>query len=172
MRPLLVLAMASSTCLVACGASESGDTVDPELATDGSSGGGPADAGAAAGRGGRSPEAAGGAGGECAGARVEVRQIADGTIESGTDVELDRVIATSQKFLVARGSAGSCLWGVFVSAQLGSAATHSGVMVVAYGDSSQPRANGELAACAPGTDAIPDDVTIGDLLSIRGKTEV
>jgi hypothetical protein len=45
-------------------------------------------------------------------------------------------------------------------------------MVVGYGSSSEANARGELEPCRSGTDAIPDDVAIGDLVSIRGETEI
>ena len=173
MRPLLVLASAALAWLVACGVSQKEHQLEP-AAIGGSSGrdasrpapnpkkdGSLDEAGAAA------PNDR-----ECAGQLVAVHEIADGSVSTGTDVELEGVVATSQKFLVAKSSNGSCLWGLFVSADVDAAAEHTGLMVVGYGSSSEMNDRGELEPCRPGMDAIPDDVSIGDLLSIRGKTEV
>ncbi len=173
MRPLFVLGAVASTWLAACGPSEKPHETLPERTPD-RAGGGPTDAGSERNPGGRSREA--GAGAEdalgCQGQRVEVREIADGTVSTGTDVELESVVATSQKFLVAKSSSGSCLWGMFVSADAASAAELGGVMIASYGAPAAAAANAELEPCVPGADAIPDDVAIGDLLSIRGKTEI
>jgi hypothetical protein len=173
MRPLLVLAPAGLAWLVACGVSEKEHRLEP-AAIGGSSGRGASDAGPKPKKDGPPGEADAGTpnDGECAGQLVTVHEIADGTVSTGTDVELEGVVATSQKFLVAKSSNGSCLWGVFVSADVDAAAEHAGLMVVGYGSSSEANASGELEPCRPGTDAIPDDVAIGDLVSIRGKTEI
>jgi hypothetical protein len=173
MRPLLVLPSAALAWLVACGVSENDQRVEPEL-IGGSVGrdasrtepkpkkdGAPGEADAG------NPDDR-----DCAGLLVTVNEIAAGSVSTGTDIELEGVIATSQKFLVAKSSNGSCLWGVFVSADVDATAEHTGLMVVGYGSSSEANDRGELEPCSPGTDALPDDVALGDLLSIRGKTEV
>jgi len=89
-------------------------------------------------------------------------------VAAGSDVNLSGVTATSQKFLVFRSSGGACLWGMFVSADVAIAAPGSGLMIVSYGEEAAA-ADGGFEPCAPGGDAIPDDVSAGDVLEVSGK---
>ena len=71
--------------------------------------------------------------------------------------------ATSQKFLVSESEAGRCLWGAFVGDEpaLGEP---RGVFVVSYGSDAP-----NDASCAPGTDAIPDDLAPGDVVRVVAR---
>lgn len=101
-------------------------------------------------------------------------------------VKLEKVIAMSPKRLISHSSSGSCLWGIFVSAsqtndptptQLTTTAPYSGVIALSYGPKAaadQPCLN-RAEALAAGVaenelDAFPDDVKVGDELTVVGKT--
>jgi hypothetical protein len=93
-------------------------------------------------------------------------------------VTVTGVVVMSQKFLVSQSkSTGSCLWGVYVSApNLTETAPNSGILVVSYGTQAVIADGGTKAFCpvlgqAPAGDGIPDDVAIGDVLDIAGKTD-
>jgi hypothetical protein len=104
----------------------------------------------------------------CNGTPARVEDLTSGAVAAGSDVSLSGVTATSQKFLVFRSSAGACLWGMFVSADVAVAAPGSGLMIVSYGEQAAA-ADGGLEPCAPGGDAIPDDIGAGDVLEVSGK---
>jgi hypothetical protein len=106
--------------------------------------------------------------GPCSGASASLEEVTSGSIPADSEIRLSGVTATSQKFLVFRSTAGSCLWGVFVSADVAVAAPGTGLLVVSYGDPAAA-ADGSLAPCRAGSDAIPDDVEPGDVLEARGK---
>jgi hypothetical protein len=108
---------------------------------------------------------------------VTIQQLTDpsapGFVGSGV-VELVGVVATSTKFLVSKGSSGSCLWGVFVSSPgLAIAAPHSAILAVSFGTPATP-VDGGKAYCPdirlnqPAGDAFPDDTQPGDVLTIVG----
>jgi len=103
----------------------------------------------------------------CAGPSIGVNQLTSSSVAPAGEVHLSELIATSQKFLVFRSSAGSCLWGVFVSEDVSVAAPGTGLLIVSYGDAAGDASAG---ACPTGTDAIPDDVRSGDVLEAHGKT--
>jgi hypothetical protein len=98
----------------------------------------------------------------CDGEPVTLDEIRSGIVlESATIAVL--ALVTSQKFLVSQSQTGSCLWGAFVGTSPVDNEPN-GLLVVSYGD----EATGE-APCAPGTDAIPDELEPGHLVSVTGR---
>jgi hypothetical protein len=124
-----------------------------------------------------------GSGGSVPAIVVTIKQITDSTdpghVGAKTAVEVDGVVVMSHKFLISQSkTTGSCLWGIFVSAPgLTETAPNSGLLVASYGTQAEIAEGGTKAFCPlPGTtgpagDAIPDDVKIGDVLNITGKTD-
>lgn len=109
---------------------------------------------------------------------VTIQDITTGVIGPKVPVSVKGVVAMSQKFLVSKSnSTGSCLWGIYVSAPgLTETAANTGVLVVSYGTPASIADGGTKAFCpivgqAPCGDGIPDDVAIGDVLDIAGKTD-
>lgn len=97
----------------------------------------------------------------CDAQEVTLDEIRAGAVRSNARVRLDAV-ATSQKFLVSHSSSGRCLFGAFVGGEPAPDGPR-GALVVAYGaDAPQNQ------PCAPGHDAIPDDLTPGDAVSAIG----
>ncbi|MEP7124408.1 MAG: hypothetical protein ABJE95_26000 [Byssovorax sp.] len=97
-------------------------------------------------------------------------------IGPGIEVSLKGVVAMSQKFLVSKGSSGSCLWGVFVSEPgLAETKASSGIIALSYGVNASISGDAGKAFCPrlgvdPIGDAIPDDVCAGDVLDLTGET--
>ena len=107
------------------------------------------------------------------GAEHTIQEITNGTIGPDIKVTIKGAVAMSHKWLVSGpGSAGSCLYGVFVSAPgLTTTAPNTGILVVSYGN--EPVTNDEgdtFCAKVDGTEEsggnIPDDVKPGDVLDI------
>ena len=125
-----------------------------------------------AGTGGAAGRAGGGVseGGACvAGVASSITTIMNGTVPLGTQVALSGVVATSPKFVASKGSTGACLWGLFVSEPVAQAAPYSGAILLSDGAPAVLDANGVYGACPGGTDAIPNDVLAGDVLSIHAN---
>jgi hypothetical protein len=141
------------------GSSDAGAGGSTEAAAAGSS-----DAGAAG--------SAAGPGNELADATVQ--DITTGKVAAGTRVKIAGAVAMSHQFLIAKGGAGTCLWGLFISAPgLTETAANSGILVTDYG--APPTVTNTSSFCpAPGVDPIgdhlPDAVSPGDVLDIEGLT--
>ena len=95
----------------------------------------------------------------------------------GIDVTLKGVVAMSQKFLVSKGSSGSCLWGVFVSEpNLTETKASSGIIVLSYGINASITGDSGTAFCprlgidTNLGDAIPDDIAPGQVIDVTGET--
>ena len=123
-----------------------------------------------------------GAGGSVPAVVVTIQQITDATatghVGAKTAVEVDGVVVMSHKFLVsASKTTGSCLWGVFVSAPgLTETGPNTGLLIASYGTPAMIMDGGTKAYCpvlgqAPAGDAIPDNVKIGDVVNVTGKTD-
>lgn len=113
---------------------------------------------------------------------VTIQQVTDATaaghVGPKTAVEIDGVVVMSHKFLVAASKAtGSCLWGVFVSAPgLTETGPNTGILVASFGTPAVIADGGTKAYCpvlgkTPAGDAIPDDIKIGDVINVTGKTD-
>jgi hypothetical protein len=97
----------------------------------------------------------------CDAQAVTLDEIRAGEVRDSVKVRLDAV-ATSQKFLVSHARSGSCLFGAFVGAEP-AADGPRGVLVVSFGDDAP-----EGEPCAPGRDAIPDELAPGDAVTSVG----
>lgn len=110
------------------------------------------------------------------GTAVTIKDVTTGVVGPGVKVKLTGVVAMSQKFLVSKGSSGSCLWGVFVSDPgLKETAPNTGSMVLSYGTNASVPQGGTTAFCPklgidPIGDKIPDDTKPGDVLDVSGET--
>lgn len=113
---------------------------------------------------------------------VTINQITDptaaGHVGPSTLVELSGVVAMSGKFLVSKGSSGSCLWGVFISSPgLTTTAPNTGMLALSYGTEATAGDGGGTAYCPvfqagmPAGDSFPDDVAPGDVLDLWGETD-
>lgn len=118
---------------------------------------------------------------------VTIQQITDptapGHVGAKTPVKLSGVVAMSIPFLVSKSSAGSCLWGIFVSSPgLTQTAPNTGMLVVGYGTPATVADGGTKAYCptiqpyppAPGMPSgspFPDDTQPGDVFDIYGVTD-
>lgn len=102
---------------------------------------------------------------DCGGQNVSLEQIHAGRVRAGVSVSVGALVASSQKFLVSEAKSGSCLWGAFAAGQ-GLRGAGSGLFVVSFG---APHADGE--PCQPGSDGLPDDLRIGDVLRVSGKLD-
>jgi hypothetical protein len=113
-----------------------------------------------------------------------ISDITTGMIGAKVKVELQGVVAMSPKFLVSKSSTtGSCLWGVFVSAPgLPTTAANTGMIALSYGTPASIADGGTEAFCpvlpsgtatgtGPAGDAFPDDVAVGDVLTIDGTVD-
>ncbi len=130
---------------------------------------------------------ASGAGGASGIPVVTIQQITDptaaGAVGAKTVVTIKGVIAMSIPFLVSKGSSGSCLWGIFVSAPgITTAAANTGLLVVGEGTPASVADGGTKAYCptiqpyppAPGMPSgspFPDDTIPGDVFDITGTSE-
>jgi hypothetical protein len=108
---------------------------------------------------------------------VTITDVTTKKVGAGTDVTLKGVVAMSQKFLVSKGSSGSCLWGVFVSEPgLTETKASSGILVLSYGINASITGDGGTAFCPRlGIDmnlgdGIPDGTKPGDVLDVVGET--
>jgi len=149
------------------GASGSGGRGGGSAGTSGSAG--VTGAGGAAGSGGAAGTGGGGAGACSAGATATITQVMNGSIAVGAPVSLRGVVATSPKFLASKGSAGACLWAVFVSDPVAQAAPYSGAIVVNSGARAVADASGAFGACPAGTDLIPTDTAPGDTFDLTAS---
>lgn len=98
----------------------------------------------------------------CAAERVSLADIHAGRVRGAQPVTVGSLVASSQKFLVSEAKSGSCLWGAFAAA-VERRGAGSGLLLVAFGT---PHRDGE--PCRHGEDGIPDDLTPGDLIEVRG----
>lgn len=105
------------------------------------------------------------AAGNCGAQPVTLQQLHAGRVRPGVSVSVGPLIASSQKFLVSEAKSGSCLWGAFAAGQ-GLRGAGSGVLLASFG---APHADGE--ACSAGTDGLPDDLKIGDVVEAAGKLD-
>ena len=107
---------------------------------------------------------------------VTITDVTTKKVGSGVDVHLKGVVAMSQKFLVSKGSSGSCLWGVFVSEpNLTETQASSGIVVLSYGTNASITGDSGTAYCPrlgidPVGDAIPDAIKPGDVINVAGQT--
>ncbi|EYF03531.1 hypothetical protein [Chondromyces apiculatus] len=105
-----------------------------------------------------------------------IQDIASGVIPAGVDVTVRGAVAMSWKFLVSKGSSGSCLWGIFLSAPgLTETAAYSGILALSYGTNAVTNEQGQdycpILGQAPAGDAFPDDVAPGDVLDVVGESD-
>ena len=92
---------------------------------------------------------------------VTFDELRAGSVRDDVKVRLDAV-ATSQKFLVSHTKSGGCLFGAFVGAEPAPDGPR-GLLVISYGlDASEDE------PCATAHDAIPDDLTPGDVVTSVG----
>lgn len=109
-------------------------------------------------------------------ATATISDISTNKVGPGIEVKLTGVVAMSQKFLVSKGSSGSCLWGIFISDPgLTETKANSGILAVSYGVNASIVGDGGTALCPKlGSetigDAFPDDTKPGDVLDIVGET--
>jgi len=94
----------------------------------------------------------------CDAQAVTFDEIRAGEVRESVKVRLDAV-ATSQKFLLSHAHSGSCLFGAFIGTEP-AADGPRGVLVVSYGDDAP-----EGEPCAPGHDALPDELAPGDAVT-------
>jgi hypothetical protein len=105
-----------------------------------------------------------------------ITDVTTGKIGPAIEVSLKGVVAMSQKFLVSKGSSGSCLWGVMVSEpNLTETKPNSGTLILSYGTNASITTDGGTAFCPklgvdPAGDALPDDTKPGDVLDVIGET--
>ncbi len=105
-----------------------------------------------------------------------ITDVTTGKIGPAIEVSLKGIVAMSQKFLVSKGSSGSCLWGVMVSEpNLDETKANSGTLILSYGTNASITTDGGTAFCPklgvdPAGDALPDDTKPGDVLDIIGET--
>jgi hypothetical protein len=108
---------------------------------------------------------------------VAINQITDPTAPghvSGEQVRLNGVVAMSIKFLVSKGSEGSCLWGVFVSSPgLTTTAPNTGILVTEEGTPASASTGGTaycpvIQAHQMSGGLFPDDTAPGDVFDIEG----
>ena len=122
--------------------------------------------GSAGSTGGSAGGTTGGSGGGLVGQEATIADIADGTVASGIAVEVTGAIATTDKMVISYNkNSGSCTWAVFLK----DPNADRGTMVVSKGDDGPT--DGAPSDCPLGTDAIPDDVVKGDILTIVGETD-
>lgn len=98
----------------------------------------------------------------CQGETVSLEEVHAGAVRERSRVVLRGLLASSQKFLLSEAKSGSCLWAAFAAAPARVGAG-SGLLLVSYGDrhaAEQP--------CASGTDGLPDDLAVGDVLDVPG----
>jgi hypothetical protein len=124
----------------------------------------------------------GGMTGLCTGQDVTIADVTKGAVVKGTSVTVKNVVTMSQKFLVSKSLAGTCLYGVFVSAPgLIETEPYSGILVVSKGNNATIPPGQTTSYCGklsnrvagdpvPG-DAIPDDVKPGDVLNVTGTAD-
>jgi len=98
----------------------------------------------------------------CDGQAVTWEELRSGQVRLGANVTIEGT-ATSQKFLLNHAQSGSCLWGAFVGAEP-VAGEPRGVLVASYGEPAP-----KDQACPTGTDALPDALVVGDVLSVVGR---
>jgi len=127
-----------------------------------------------------------GTGGQNQAQVVTIQQIADptaaGHVGPKTVVTVKGVVAMSIPFLISKGSSGSCLWGLFVSAPgLTTMGPNTGLLVAGDGTPASVADGGTKAYCptiqpyppAPGMPSgspFPDDTQPGDVFDISGTT--
>ncbi len=97
----------------------------------------------------------------CSAQAVSFDEIRSGAVRSNVKVQI-AATATSQKFLLSHARSGGCLFGAFVGEEPDSEGPR-GLLVVSYGGDAP-----EDDACPTGTDAIPDDLAPGDVLTATG----
>jgi hypothetical protein len=112
---------------------------------------------------------------------VSIQQVTDpgatGHVGPKTPIKVQGAIAMSIKFLVSKGSSGSCLWGVFLSSpNLTETTPNSGVLAVSFGSPAVAKGGGTaycptIEANEPAGDAFPDDVKPGDILDVVGQAD-
>jgi hypothetical protein len=112
---------------------------------------------------------------------VTIQQVTDpmatGHVGPKTPIKVVGAIAMSIKFLVSKGSSGSCLWGVFLSApMLTQTGPNTGVLAVSFGSPAVATQGGKaycptIEAGQPAGDAFPDDVKPGDILDVVGQSD-
>lgn len=102
---------------------------------------------------------------DCSAEAVTLDEIHSGRVQSKVRVEVEPLVASSQKFLVSEAKSGSCLWGAMAAhpARVGKG---SGLFLVSFGE---PHAEGE--ACRSGSDGLPDDLAPGDRITARGHVD-
>jgi hypothetical protein len=98
----------------------------------------------------------------CGAEPVTLDEIHSGRVRSNVAIRVEPLVASSQKFLVSESKSGSCLWGAF-AAGVARTGAGSGLFLVSFG---APHADG--AACASGSDGLPDDLQPGDALEVEG----
>jgi hypothetical protein len=103
--------------------------------------------------------------GACGAQRVTLEQLHAGRVRAGVSVSVGPLVASSQKFLVSEAKSGSCLWGAFAAGP-GLHGAGSGVFLASFG---APHADGE--GCRAGTDGLPDDLKVGEVLEAAGKLD-
>jgi hypothetical protein len=123
----------------------------------------------------------GGSGGSATALEVSIQQITDSTapghVGPKTLVKVAGSVAMSKKFLVSKGSSGSCLWGVFLSApSITTTGPNTGMLALSYGTPATASSGGKaycptIEANQPAGDAFPDDVSPGDVLDVMGMTD-
>ena len=117
-----------------------------------------------------------GTGGATPAQAATITDITTNKVGPAIEVKLTGVVAMSQKFLVSKGSSGSCLWGIMVSEpNLAETKANSGILALSYGVNASIVGDGGTAFCPKlGTDVIgdafPDDTKPGDVLDITGET--
>jgi hypothetical protein len=97
----------------------------------------------------------------CSAQSVSFEEIRAGAVRSNVKVEV-AATATSQKFLLSHTRSGGCLFGAFIGEEPDSEGPR-GLLIVSYGEDAP-----EDAACPTSTDALPDDLAPGDVLTAAG----
>lgn len=106
-----------------------------------------------------------------------IQEITNGTLGPGSMVTVTGVVVMSHKFLVSKSNSGSCLWGALISdPNVSTTAKNTGLMIISYGSPAMIPPGGNTALCpvlggsVPVGDALPDDLTPGDVLDLSGET--
>jgi hypothetical protein len=97
----------------------------------------------------------------CDAQALSLDEIVAGEVRDNVKVSVTAV-ATSQKFLVSHAHSGSCLFGAFIGIEP-DADGPRGLLVVSYGSAAP-----DNEPCAPGHDALPDDIAPGDAVTASG----
>jgi hypothetical protein len=97
----------------------------------------------------------------CSAQPVTFDEIRAGSVRPNVKVQVSAT-ATSQKFLLSHTRSGGCLFAAFIGIAPDTKGPR-GLLVVSYGDDAP-----EDDACPTGTDAIPDDLAVGDALAAVG----